>query len=39
MDAAFDGPDDEGETHGLLGTPNEHVPGEYEPDYVSLKPL
>ena len=41
MDAAFDGPDDEGETHGLLGqSPGERtVPGDYdfERDYVSAR--
>ena len=38
MDAAFDGPDDEGETHGLLGRTEAHVPGDYdfERDYVNF---
>ncbi len=40
MDAAFDGPDDEGETHALLGQNTEHVPGDYdfERDYVGDTP-
>ena len=40
MDAAFDGPEDEGEQHGLLAnsTPERRVPGDYdfERDYVSF---
>lgn len=39
MDAAFDAPDDEGETHGLLGgrQNSQPIPGDYdfERDYVS----
>jgi hypothetical protein len=40
MDAAFDGPEDEGESHGLLGARDGHVPGDYdfERDYVSPPP-
>jgi len=38
MDAAFDAPDDEGETHGLLGRAemSQPIPGDYdfERDYV-----
>jgi len=43
MDAAFDAPEDEGETHGLLGRreTNQPIPGDYdfERDYVCLKIL